>query len=219
MNRLIALIVQGLMLRAMRTPYFHLFHADGTLYMARYWLVPFAGEKEGCYVATWRQPFTWLLQKLGVAVRIHDIRTADLDRALHDHPWTFASLVLRGYYIEERPERDNVVSFADFYEPMKLGVLPDITAQRPLTEGEIDLLVNPPVVLIEREPSTVTIRRAGSFALRRFHHRHRITEVSPGGVWTLFISFRKQQTWGFFTPKGKVWWWEFESVHNNAAIK
>ena len=33
---------------------------------------------------------------------LHNIRRPDADRALHDHPWSFASLILRGGYIEER---------------------------------------------------------------------------------------------------------------------
>lgn len=34
-----------------------------------------------------------------------------------------------------------------------------------------------------------------------FHH---ITEVSPGGVWTLFITGKYENEWGFMTPKGIV---------------
>ena len=70
---------------ARRTPYFHLRHADGSLYMERFWLV---------------RPGRWL----PFAVRLHQIRTADYDRHFHDHPWNFVSVVLRGYYIERRPD-------------------------------------------------------------------------------------------------------------------
>jgi hypothetical protein len=80
------------------------------------------------------------------------------------------------------------------------------------------VLCNPPLVEVVREHSHVAVRCAGSLALRRFYHRHRITAVSPGGVWTLFVSFRKRQSWGFYTPSGKVWWWAFESVHNTKPI-
>lgn len=78
-------LVDALIARAKRTPYMHLFHADGTPYMERYWLRPYSEDRQG-----------W-------AVRLHHIVTEDYDRELHDHPWDFWSLVLRGGYLEARP--------------------------------------------------------------------------------------------------------------------
>lgn len=66
---------------AMRRPDTHLYHADGSLYMARF----------------------WLLRTRWFSMRLHHIATADLDRHFHDHPWSFISLVLRGGYREARP--------------------------------------------------------------------------------------------------------------------
>lgn len=206
-------IANWLLKRAIRTPYFHLYHADGTKYMERYWLVPFASAKEGCYVATWRQPFIKLLQVLGIAVRLHWIHTPDLDRALHDHPWTFISKVLIGWYVEERPLCPEKIEFNLHHEPL---VLPVPTGR--ITLEQAALLACPPMIEVEREPAVRTLRGPWSIALRRFYHRHRISAVSPGGVLTLFVSFRKRQSWGFFTPSGKQWWWVFESVHNNKPI-
>lgn len=59
----------------------HLYHPDGSLYMGRYAL----------FETRW------------LSARVHHIATADHDRHLHDHPWNFASLVLRGGYVEQRP--------------------------------------------------------------------------------------------------------------------
>lgn len=78
-------LVTAMVRFAQRTPYEHLYHADGTLYMGRWWLL---------------QPRWWTL---GIAVRVHHIATPDLDRHLHDHPWPFLSIVLRGWYVESRP--------------------------------------------------------------------------------------------------------------------
>jgi len=36
------------------------------------------------------------------AMRIHHILTKDNDRHLHDHPWQFRSIILSGWYREER---------------------------------------------------------------------------------------------------------------------
>ncbi|HEY0915397.1 MAG TPA: hypothetical protein VGE22_11045 [Solimonas sp.] len=68
---------------AKRTPYFHL---EG--YMLRYWT---RQPKPGRYITS----------------RLHHILREDTDRAHHDHPWGFVSLVLRGWYIERRPRRQN----------------------------------------------------------------------------------------------------------------
>jgi hypothetical protein len=91
----------ALIRRAHWTPYDHL---PG--YMARYWFVPYADPAlgRGCGpVSPWRRPIAWLLQKCGIAVRIHHILASDDDRAFHDHPWAFISVVLEGAYTEVTP--------------------------------------------------------------------------------------------------------------------
>jgi hypothetical protein len=69
--------VGWLIARAQRTPYFPL---KG--YMGRWWLV---------------RPSRWL----PFSIRIHHIQRADFDRNLHNHPWNFHTIVLRGIYTEE----------------------------------------------------------------------------------------------------------------------
>lgn len=189
-----AYLATWLINRAKRTPYFHLHHADGSLYMERYWLVPFPDTNvAGCFVARWWQPLIWLLQRLDIAARIHCIHTPDLDRHLHDHPWSFISVVLRGYYVEQRPITIKPC-FDDEVNPF-LGYREDVELTRP------------------------GARRQGSIAYRRSTDRHCISYVPMDGVWTLFITFRKVQWWGFYTPKGKVYWEDYESVHNNKPIE
>lgn len=151
-------LVEKLIKFAKRTPYTHLYHEDGSVYMERFWLVP----------VDWKWPF---------AARIHWIATPDHDRHLHDHPWAFLSLILWGSYIEARP----------------------VTVQ-PCFEGE-------------REVVNVKLRRRWSLAFRHATDRHYIPAVSPGGVWTLFISFKFVQWWGFYTPMGKVYYRDYHSVH------
>lgn len=67
--------------RAMRTPYEHIGN-----YMQRFWLIPY-GTK-------------WAFDG---AARIHCILRSDDDRAFHDHPWPYISLILRGEYVEVTP--------------------------------------------------------------------------------------------------------------------
>jgi len=45
----------------------------------------------------------WLARTPRGYVRVHHILRSDDDRALHDHPFDFTSLILRGSYIEHVP--------------------------------------------------------------------------------------------------------------------
>lgn len=109
-------MINWLINRAKRTPYFHL---DG--YMNRWWLVPYnkvivrgirvvdadntiVGDPvtDGTGPVSWRRPLTRLVQKLGIAVRVHEILRSDAGRDPHDHPWSYLTVILRGGYFEKR---------------------------------------------------------------------------------------------------------------------
>jgi hypothetical protein len=70
--------------RALKSPRWALLH-------------PFRVNKGG-------EPFLFRLRVLQTpwfSVLVHHIQKDDLDRAPHDHPWPFASLILRGGYTEQ----------------------------------------------------------------------------------------------------------------------
>jgi len=120
--------------RAKRTPYRHL---DG--YMNRYWLVPYNHVVErqvpdaeftrlfgipsfrvftdGTGPVTWRRPIARLLQKLGIAVRIHEILRSDLGRDPHDHPFNYLTVILKGGYFESRYNDRGEFLGAKFHGP------------------------------------------------------------------------------------------------------
>lgn len=111
-KKLILRFRDPLIKRATMTPYFHLINDEGDPYMLRYWLVPYTYQgshsTDGCGpVKFWHRPLAWLLQKLGIAIRIHCIMRSDSDRALHDHPWDFVTVLLDGTYYEHRPVYDD----------------------------------------------------------------------------------------------------------------
>lgn len=80
--------------RAMRTPYSHIMSPDGSdIYMGRWWLFnpyPASGAAK-------RFGWGWL-----PSIRIHHIMSPDRDRHLHDHPWNARTILLAGWYTEER---------------------------------------------------------------------------------------------------------------------
>ena len=57
--------------------------SSGKLYMRRWFLLPVGRDQE------W--PFS---------IKLHKICRSDADRDLHDHPWSFISLILKGQYLE-----------------------------------------------------------------------------------------------------------------------
>lgn len=128
-------LIDKLIARAKRTPYFHL---EG--YMMRYWLIPY--------------------NRFFPAARIHHILRSDDDRAFHDHPWPYVSIVLRGGYYEVTPNID------------KSGIY---LGEKFKWYG----------------PGSVIFRSAKSW--------HRLVIPNKGQTaWTLFITGKYQQTWGFF---------------------
>lgn len=92
-------LVDRIIQRAQRTPYFHL-----AGYMNRWWLVPYVSDGSatgiGCGPVSWRRPVAKLLQHFGIAVRVHEILRSDAGRHPHDHPWWYVTVILRGNYIE-----------------------------------------------------------------------------------------------------------------------
>lgn len=82
---LIAKIAEPLIAEAKQTPYFHL--ED---YMNRWWL-----HREGARNADGSPAVQ--------AGRIHEILRSDDDRDLHDHPFAYTTIILKGGYWEETP--------------------------------------------------------------------------------------------------------------------
>jgi len=165
-------MIDWLIRRAMRTPYFHL---PG--YMERYWLVPyrqviereisvpFGSPSVGARyiykdtdgtgpVSFWRRPIAWCFQRLGIAIRVHHILRSDEGRDPHDHPWPFMTVILRGGYWEHRFDENGAYVWCDWHG-------------------------------------------AGSVLFRRAADYHML-ELKPGETaWTLFITGPKVQKWGF----------------------
>lgn len=59
------------------------------------------GSTDDPYLLRW-----WLLPRNPVFnVYLHKFLRSDDDRALHDHPWPFLSIILKGHYWEHRADR------------------------------------------------------------------------------------------------------------------
>lgn len=142
-------IADWLIERSKRTPFIHL---PG--YMNRYWLLPY----------DW---FGLLEKQRSIfAARIHQILRSDSDRAFHDHPWPYMTIVLRGGYTEVRPVFDGSGLYV----------------------GETRKWYGP-----------------GSILFRPARSWHRLEIPEGKDAWTLFVTGRYQQKWGFMVePRYKV---------------
>lgn len=97
--------------RAKRTPYTHITSADGgSVYMGRWWLFNPYPASGG------RKRWDWL-----PSIRLHHICRADQDRHLHDHPWDARTIILRGFYVEERQDGTKRVLCEGDTSPIKHG--------------------------------------------------------------------------------------------------
>lgn len=93
-------LVNRIIARAQRTPYIHL---DG--YMNRWWLLPY--------------------NRTGYAARVHEIVSSDRERDLHNHPWPYITVILRGGYFEHTPGgRWDVATNRRWYGPGSVLVRP-----------------------------------------------------------------------------------------------
>lgn len=112
------------------------------------------------------------------SIKIHHILQSD-DACVHDHPWFFISLILKGGYFEEAPVGESIVSGYEYlreelmFKHMYLG-----------TEKKWYKL--------------------WSILHRPAHYRHRL-ELPPGKTcWTLVFTGKPFREWGFWTPTGWV---------------
>lgn len=116
--------VDYLIRRAAKTPYF-----DLPGYMRRTWLVPYRTPQVRMKTASlmtrdgtgpvcwWTRPIAWVLQRLGIAVRVHEILRSDRGRWPHNHPWSFVAVILKGGYREHRFDSNGEWISSRWYRP------------------------------------------------------------------------------------------------------
>ena len=178
-------IADWLIARAKLTPYQHIMSADGTeMYMGRWWLFnPYSRETHK--PALWWCPWSF---------RIHHIMREDVDRDLHDHPWNARTIILRGWYTEQRQ--------------------PSNQWKRNALAGMVSKPDPKWVDWIMCEACEWMRRDQGDTAQLLHGEYHRIDQVSPGGVITLFITSKWRGDWGFLVNGVKVPWRTYTGTDN-----
>lgn len=124
------------------------------------------------------QRWGWEWKKLG-GIFIHCMTAPDPGIDLHDHPFTFWSLILSGGYIEERLPTRDACGYAGYAEHIesKFGAS------------------------CSRGPKSA--RKRWSLKCMRLDECHRITQLKKK-TWTIVIHGPNRRAWGFYLPTGWV---------------
>ena len=96
-------IVERLISYAKRKPYYHI-GPTSDYYMRRWHLMPrwaLRFDRNAGYLKPWR----WL----PFSIRLHHIMRSDAGRELHDHPWWYLTVILRGGYRELYRDRNGAL--------------------------------------------------------------------------------------------------------------
>jgi hypothetical protein len=171
--------------RAAATPYF-----DLPGYMIRTWLLGGKSPRRnddnpGFLARPTSRLYAWITDR--VAIRVHHILRSDREAALHDHPFSYVTLILRGGYwevVESRDQQPGAVRLAE-------SALPWLDARHGnkwRVEGG----------------RVATFHGAGTVLWRPTTIRHKLVLPHGRTAVTLFIVGPRRQTWGFYTSEGKV---------------
>lgn len=121
-------------------------------------------------------------------VYLHHIIRSDYDRACHDHPWDFTSLILKSGYFE-------------YNETVVPGHPGNTSTPVSITIGSCTCSDTPNgMSFISRE-----WRGPGSMVQHKCTDLHRLELKKP--AWTLVFTGPRKREWGFFThDKGWIKW-------------
>lgn len=108
---------------------------------------------------------------------IHKMSAPDPGIDLHDHPWWFTSLTLKGGYDEERCGTAVASPFALIQDRRGRDFRGSVRRRAPL-----------------------------SFQSTPLHKAHRIIRLHQVTSWSLVIHGPKRREWGFYTPNGWIHW-------------
>lgn len=124
--------------------------------------------------------------KLG-SIMFHRIFSTDND-CMHDHPWSFRTLIIKGGYFEHVPK----------YGPKMMEDLG--TKLSTAFWGHI------------ADVSNKTWYKPGSWMFRPAKYVHRLEIPEGKQAWTLVFTGPEKRVWGFHTPLGWVGWRGYKNV-------
>jgi hypothetical protein len=144
---------------------------------------------ERVYMRRWLFPPRWLKSKFWrrlPGLRIHNIRESDGDRELHDHPFDFVSVVLKGGYWEHTADGKQ-----KFYGPGSILFRKAETLHRLELPMKWSLCDSPHCP---------------------YEGRHEAVTHECQDAWTFVLRGPIRRPWGFMTATGWVHWEQFQGA-------
>lgn len=135
-------------------------------------------------------------------IYLHKFVLSDEDRALHDHPWANASILISGDYIEwvRVPEECTAIKEVNESFGRHQGFC---YFRRASTAHRVQLIA-------QLKPTHISLNEDGNFGLGG--------ELIYNPVITLFITGPKVRDWGFWCSKGWRRWQDFCDERDYGAI-
>lgn len=207
-RRLFERLAAALIARASRREPDFIVGGHDNPYLERWWLIP-------------RNPL--------FNMYLHRFLRDDDDRALHDHPWPWCSILLRGEYIEVTAPRfefegDREAGFLKILSEIPKDA--DVTASYEIGGGNLQVLMRQSF-----RPGQVRFR------MPKFAHRIELLPMWTADelddafdvwldraavrkpCWTLFVTGPRVRAWGFRCPnRGWVHWKRFTAPDDPGAI-
>lgn len=133
------------------------------------------------YLTRW-----YLIRKKPFGLFLHLFHRSDEDRAHHDHPWNFISLIIwRGYWEHHTESCPMLKTGSHSYRCFKCQGTGKVTTKK------------------RKWPGMILYRPA------EWAHRVELLDGKP--ALTLILRFRNRREWGYHMPKGwmsHVLWWK-----------
>lgn len=150
------------------------------------------GGKDNPYLRRW-----YLVPRNRVLnVYLHQFLRDDDDRALHDHPWLWISIILRGRYVEQTIAAGGI-------HRRRLRRALSVRFGTPWTAHRVDLVKS-------GSPDAPALVRAWA--------RNNLLPDYAIPCWTLFITGPRVRNWGFHCPRGWVPWQRFTDPADPSRI-
>lgn len=139
--------------------------------------IPDHDDPTRTYLKRWR-----LIETPLGGIKIHHIMLSDnpATRGLHDHPWDFISIKLKGGYLELTP--------GPFFD--------DTDEERRVTAFE------------GMNGNVFSVKFSGPFNLVRSTDQHAVRLTDDKPCWTLVINGPRLRKWGFRFPSGQWTPWD-----------
>jgi len=144
---------------------------------------------------------------------VHELRRSDYDRALHDHPWWFVSLVLRGGYWEEY----HLADVPRWGDPFMQDGVTSFEVRSTRWRGVGSVAFRP--ARWRHKVRLLTKATSHAYLTDAEYERSRLDPDRDRSIpaWTLILMGPRVRRWGFWVDGKWCWWRRHDPARNICA--